>query len=55
MTAGCHAGNDLNISGGSLMLTIPETYEPGEVYTIIVNLERAGQSKWGFSDDCTGC
>ena len=48
MTAGCHAGNDLNISGGSLMLTIPETYEPGEVYTIIVNLERAGQSKWGF-------
>ena len=48
MTAGCHAGNVLNTSGGSLMLTIPETYEPGEVYTIIVNLSRAGQSKWGF-------
>ena len=30
------------------MLTVPETYQPGEVYTIIVNLSRAGQSKWGF-------
>ena len=46
--ADCHAGNALNTSGGSLMLTIPETYEPDEVYTIIVDLSRAGQSKWGF-------
>ena len=44
----CHVGNDLNLTDGSLMLTVPETYEPGEVYTIIVNLSRAGQSKWGF-------
>ena len=48
VTAGCHTGNALNTGGGSLMLTTPETYEPGEVYTIIVNLERTGQSKWGF-------
>ena len=48
VTAGCHIGNALNTAGGSLMLTTPDTYEPGEVYTIIVNLERAGQSKWGF-------
>ena len=46
--ANCHAGNDLNVSGGSLMLTIPETYIPSEVYTIVVNLSRAGQSRWGF-------
>ncbi len=46
--ADCHAGNTLNASGGSLMVTIPETYEPNEVYTIIVDLSRAGQSKWGF-------
>jgi len=46
--ADCHAGNTLNASGGSLMLTIPETYEPNEVYTIIIDLSRAGQSKWGF-------
>ena len=48
VTAGCHTGNALNTVGGSLMLTTPDTYEPGEVYTIIVNLERTGQSKWGF-------
>ncbi len=46
--AGCHAGNDLNVSGGSLMLTVPETYIPNEVYTIVVNLSRTGQSRWGF-------
>ena len=46
--ANCHTGNDLNASGGSLMLTIPETYQPNEVYEIIVNLARDGQSRWGF-------
>ena len=46
--ADCHVGNDLNASGGSLMLDIPETYNPNEVYTIVVNLSRAGQSRWGF-------
>ena len=46
--AGCHTGNDLNVSEGSLVLTIPETYIPSEVYTIVVNLARAGQSRWGF-------
>ena len=44
----CHVGNELNAPSGSLMLTSPETYTPNEVYTIIVNLSRAGQSKWGF-------
>ena len=45
---GCHTGNDLNVSGGSLMLTVPETYVPNEVYTIVVDLSRTGQSRWGF-------
>ena len=44
----CHTGNELNVSGGSLVLTIPETYTPNEVYTIVVNLSRTGQSRWGF-------
>ncbi len=48
MTAGCHAENALNAADGSLMLTVPDTYIPNEVYTIVVNLSRAGQSKWGF-------
>ena len=46
--ANCHTGNDLNASGGSLMLTTPETYEPNQVYEIIVSLARDGQSRWGF-------
>ena len=44
----CHLGNELDASDGSLMLTIPETYVPSEVYTIVVNLSRVGQSRWGF-------
>ena len=44
----CHVGNALNDSDDALMLTIPETYQPNEVYTIVVNLSRAGQSRWGF-------
>ena len=44
----CHAGNALNAAGGSLMLTVPETYLPGQVYDIVVNLSRSGQSRWGF-------
>lgn len=44
----CHVGNTLDAAGGALMLTIPETYEPSEVYTIVVNLSRTGQSRWGF-------
>ena len=47
-TAGCHTGNTLNAAGGSLMLTVPETYNPGEVYNIVVKLSRTGQSRWGF-------
>ena len=46
--ADCHVGNDLNDSDGSLMLTIPETYQPSQVYEIIVSLARTGQSRWGF-------
>ena len=46
--ADCHAGNALNTSGGSLMLTIPETYEPNEVYEIVVSIERYWA--WGGLD-----
>ena len=36
------------------MLTIPETYEPNEVYTIVVNLSRAAQNRWGFEMTALG-
>ncbi len=44
----CHTGNDLNVVGGSLMLTVPGVYTPGMEYDIVVELARAGQSRWGF-------
>ncbi len=44
----CHVGNDLNAAGGSLMLGVPRTYLPGEMYDIVVDLSRSGQSRWGF-------
>ena len=44
----CHSGNALNTTGGSLILTVPETYTPGMEYDIVVQLSRAGQSRWGF-------
>ncbi|RKU26534.1 hypothetical protein C6497_13240 [Candidatus Poribacteria bacterium] len=44
----CHSGNTLNAFGGSLVLTVPNTYLPGMVYDIVVKLERDGQKRWGF-------
>ena len=44
----CHSGNSLNAAGGSLVLTVPKTYNPGEVYDIVVKLSRSGQTRWGF-------
>ena len=44
----CHTGNDLNVAGGSLMLTVPGVYTPGMEYDIVVELARAGQRRWGF-------
>ena len=44
----CHSGNSLNTVGGSLLLTVPNTYVPGMVYDIVVKLERDSQKRWGF-------
>ncbi len=44
----CHTGNTLNATGGSLVLTVPTVYIPGEEYDIVVDLMRTGQSRWGF-------
>ena len=44
----CHSGNSLNASGGTLVLGVPGTYLPGEMYDIVVDLSRSGQSRWGF-------
>ncbi len=44
----CHLGNVLNSAGGSFVLTVPTVYVPGEEYSIVVDLMRTGQSRWGF-------
>ena len=44
----CHFGNSLNASGGTLVLGVPGTYLPSEMYDIVVDLSRSGQSRWGF-------
>ena len=44
----CHFGNSLNASGGTLVLGVPGTYLPGEMYDIVVDLSRSRQSRWGF-------
>ena len=44
----CHSGNSLNASGGTLVLGVPGTYLPGEMYDIVVDLSRSRQSRWGF-------
>ncbi len=45
----CHLGNDLNAPDGTLTLSgVPDAYQPGETYTIVVKLEKDGLQKGGF-------
>jgi hypothetical protein len=45
----CHSDNGLNEPGGSLVLTgVPERYEPGATYPIVVALAREGLRVGGF-------
>lgn len=42
----CH-GN-LNLGGGSVTISGPPQYTPGQTYTITVGVSRTGQQRWGF-------
>lgn len=44
--AGCH-GN-LNTGSGSVSLSAPSEYKPGDTIDISVSLEMLGQTRWGF-------
>lgn len=44
----CHSTNALNTPGGTLTLTAPSEYLPGETINITIDRERAGQKRWGF-------
>jgi len=45
----CHAGNTLNVAGGTLAISdMPARYQPGTTYAITVTIQKAGQTRWGF-------
>lgn len=47
--AGCHVGNPLNASGGSLTLSgLPTEWTPGQSYPLTVTVQRTGAVKYGF-------
>lgn len=46
--ADCHGTGADNSGDGSLAITTPTTYVPGQVYTITVTEQDPGQSRWGF-------
>lgn len=46
----CHDsfGEETNRGPGALTLEHPARYEPGQIVTIVVRLQHAGQRRWGF-------
>lgn len=56
-TTGCHSGNALNTTGGSVVITgIPDTYTPGTTYNFSVAITHgtANRNKWGFAVKAIG-
>lgn len=48
-TSGCHVGNPVNATGGSLTITgVPAEYTPGSTYPITVTINRTNMRRWGF-------
>jgi hypothetical protein len=45
---GCHTDAPLGSGPGDLVLIVPPSYVPDEVYVIDVRLSQAGQMRWGF-------
>lgn len=45
---GCHSSFPVNSGDGMLSLEGITDYEPGETYTLTVNLDDDGQQRWGF-------
>jgi hypothetical protein len=47
--SGCHSGNPVQVEAGMISSDIPEEgYIPGQTYSITINLNQAGVSRWGF-------
>jgi hypothetical protein len=47
--AGCHTGNPVNASGGSVTVTgLPDQWTPGQTYALTVTIQRPGQRLFGY-------
>jgi hypothetical protein len=47
--SGCHTGNPVNASGGSVTVTgLPAQWTPGQYYALTVTIQRPGQRLFGF-------
>jgi glucose/arabinose dehydrogenase len=44
----CHSSFPLNSGDGTLTLTAPAAYSPGDTIDIMIDLQDTGQSRWGF-------
>lgn len=45
---GCHTDHAVDSGPGDLVLMVPSSYLPNEMYTIDVGLSQEGQLRWGF-------
>lgn len=45
---GCHSSFPLNSGDGSLSISGPDFFVAGQTYTITIQIEDPGQSRWGF-------
>src|SRR6267142_1385429 len=47
--AGCHSGNPVNATGGTLTLNgLPSAWTPGQTYPLTVTIAKPGQIRFGF-------
>jgi hypothetical protein len=56
-TTGCHSGNPLNNTGGSVVINgLPSSYTPGTAYnfSVVVTHGAANRIRWGFSVKAVG-
>ena len=48
-TSGCHGGNPVNFTGGSLTIAgLPAAWVPDQTYPLTITVQRSGQTKFGF-------
>ena len=48
-TSGCHGGNPVNFTGGSITISgLPTSWVPDQTYPLTITVQRSGQSKFGF-------